>query len=86
MSAIEALLRYYIQVLIMLSCEGRIMRCRKHTKEVPMVDVTIDFIGHKVVVGHYCLLCYNFVNKANPEVQMLRNLLIKNMSETSRQF
>jgi len=80
------LLHCYIQALIMLFCLEPDMQCKKHAREVPMVDVTIDFIGHKIVVGHYCLLCYNFVNKASPEVQMLRNLLIKNMSETSRQF
>lgn len=55
------------------------MHCKKHAKQVPMVDVTIDFIGHKIVVGYYCLLCYNFTNKENPEIQMLRNLMIKNI-------
>jgi hypothetical protein len=63
-------------------CLGINMQCRKHEKEVPMVDVTVDFIGHKIVVGHYCLLCYNFINKPDPEVQMLRNLLIKRTNET----
>jgi|GEM_PF-4116075 len=49
-----------------------------------MVDATIDFLGHKVVIGQYCLLCYNFVNKTNPEVHMLRDLLIKNMNGTTK--
>jgi len=56
------------------------MNCKKHAKEVPMIAVSIDFVGHKVVVGHYCLLCYSFANKADPELQVLRDLLIKNMN------
>ena len=60
------------------------MNCKKHVREVPMVDATIDFLGHRVVIGQYCLLCYNFVNKTNPEVHMLRDLLIKNMNGTTK--
>lgn len=56
------------------------MNCKKHAKEVPMVEVKMDFIGRKIVVGHYCLLCYNFINKANPELEILRNMFINNMN------
>ena len=48
-----------------------------------MIDVKIDILGHKIVVGHYCLLCYNFVNKANPEVDIFRNILLNNMNKES---
>jgi hypothetical protein len=60
------------------------MNCKKHVREVPMVDAIIDFLGRRVVIGQYCLLCYNFVNKTNPEVHMLRDLLIKNMNGTAK--
>ncbi len=51
----------------------KITYCKKHPKPAPMLPCRI-FDG--VIVGYYCVSCYSFVNKHNPEIDLIKKLVV----------
>jgi len=42
-----------------------------------MLPAVIDFYSHKVLIGHYCVSCHNFIPEDNPEIEIYRKMLLK---------
>ncbi len=52
---------------------ANVMYCKKHPKPVPMLPCMV-FDG--ITVGYYCVSCYSFLPIDNPEIEVIKRLLV----------
>ena len=52
----------------------KVLYCYKHSKPRPMLPCKV-FDG--VTVGYYCVSCYDFVPIQNPEIDLIKRLIMK---------
>lgn len=55
--------------------------CKRHSKPVPMFPAMINFVSHNVLIGYYCINCHNFVPENNPEVEIYKNIMMRNQKQ-----
>lgn len=60
----------------------RVRYCNKHSEPVFMLSCNVF---DDITVGYYCVACFDFVPTNNPEIDLIKKLVM-NKRESSRRF
>jgi hypothetical protein len=60
----------------------KVRYCNKHSEPVFMLSCNVF---DDITIGYYCVFCFDFVPVNNPELDLLKKLVV-NKAESTRRF